>query len=50
MKMKLHRRSVSFSRASPLRRRLAQAPKPERLAGVIGKVDGHTVTGEVRQG
>jgi len=29
---------------------LAQAPKPERIAGVIGKVDGHTVMAKSAKG
>ncbi|MFZ2066679.1 MAG: hypothetical protein WAV27_11925 [Xanthobacteraceae bacterium] len=50
MKMKLIGAALAFGGALAVTSALAQAPKPERLAGVIGKVDGHTVTAKSAKG
>ena len=48
--MKLIGAALAFGGALAVTSALAQAPKPERLAGVIGKVDGHTVTAKSAKG
>jgi hypothetical protein len=50
MKIKLIGAALAFGGALAVTSALAQAPKPERLAGVIGKVDGHTVTAKSAKG
>jgi Cu/Ag efflux protein CusF len=50
MKMKLIGAALAFGGALAVTSALAQAPKPERLAGVIDKIDGHAVTAKSDKG
>ena len=50
MRMKLLVAALALGGTLAAASALAQAPKPERLTGVIGKVDGHTVMAKSAKG